>query len=115
MAKAKPLYVAAKLFEFDPDFDGDVELFTVPEGKILRTTTIKLYYDIGTEFQLKNKIKYGNMPIKPDDGEFTGNGNWVEVKFEMELQSGSKIILYAKNESSTEKKRVYVIVEGELV
>ena len=114
MARAKPNYVVAKLFKFDPDTEQDVTLFIVPEGKLLKTAVIKLYFDIGTEFQLKCKVKYGEMPIKPDNGEFTGNGNWVEAKFEMELESGSKILLHAKNESTTEIKKVYVIVEGEV-
>jgi len=104
----------AKVLEVLPGTKGEYEIYTVPEARKLKLGKVKLYFPVGTNFELRIKVLWGVREIRPTEGYYAGDGNWVIATAEEEYYSGSKIRLYYENTSASETKKVFYHLEGEL-
>jgi len=94
--------------------EGFVTIATVPDGKVLNLTLVKIAYPVGTYGELKNALYYGNMQVVPDEGMANGdNLIWRKV-CSVRFFSGDPLRFYYKNENATETRECYVELEGEL-
>ena len=104
----------ADVLEVLPGASGEFTIYTVPGARRLKLAKVKLYFPVGTNFELKIQVLWGNKEVRPTEGYYRGDGNWVIAVAEEVYSSGDKIRLKYENTSATETKRVYYHLEGEL-
>jgi len=98
----------------DPSEEKTISIYKVPNGHTLRITSVEIRFPSGTGGELLVALKYGNMKVYPDSGYASGDGGTIRDDVDITYQSGLDVLLYYKNENTTDVREAYINLEGEL-
>jgi len=88
------------------------KIYTVSPGKKFKLERVRVFFDAGTNFELKVAIFRGLEQVKPTDGTYRGNNNTVIDTTAVWFGTGETIRVWWQNLSTTEVKRCTLLLEG---
>jgi len=104
----------ANVLEVSPGASGEYTIYKVQELRTLTCSKVKLYFPVGTGFDLRIRIRWGNITIRPTEGFYSGDGNWVIAETDDKYPANTEIVLVYENTNPNETKWVFYHFEGEL-
>ena len=93
---------------------GTVSIYTVEPARVFKTASVYVSFPAGTYSELEVSIRRGEMQIAPTKGTYRGDANVIEDEFIEDVESAERIILYYKNNNTTQTRECFIIVRGEL-
>jgi len=106
---AIPVYVEA-----DPLKEGYKTIYTVPPGATLTVERVVVHFPSGTGGELLVAFYYGQTRVFPEGEGYRGDGTRLEDEVSAVWISGEDVVVWFRNLSSTDVRRAYGKLEGEL-
>ena len=94
--------------------EGDVTLYEVEAAKKFRVTSVHVTFPLDTSFELEISLFRGIRQIAPYTGTYRGDGQVIEDDVDEEFSSSERLILHYKNNSTTDVRKAFILVRGEL-
>lgn len=98
----------------DASREGELTLYTVQAAKKFKLTNIYVHFPAGTYFELRIAIMKGIYQVAPHSGVYVGDANVITDKSNHVFESGESVTLYYKNTNTTEARKAFVLLTGEL-
>ncbi len=94
---------------------GEKRVSVDPPGRPLRLVQTKITFPAGTEGKLRVRMRYGNMPIVPENGWATGDDSEFVSAKTWFFDAGTAPIVEYMNDDSTNAKTAYVTLTYEVM
>lgn len=90
---------------------GKTPIFRAPPGAVTKITRVLVIFPPGTNGELLVKIMSGIRDIAPKSGWYSGEDVAIEDTIEQEIYPDSTIDVHYINNSSTESRSAFILVE----
>lgn len=108
------IFTVAKKITFTAGSEGTTALYSVKSAQKFKLTEVQFCFPSGSKFFLGLAIQRGIYRVCPEEGLVYGDNNVIKLEDDTVFDSGSDVLLYYKNEDSTNDHSAVVIITGEL-
>jgi len=105
----------AYYLQAQPGESKEITLYEVEAARQFKTSSVFVAFPVGTYFELEMAIKRGIKQIAPYQGTYRGDGYVIEDEFIEDMFSGERVILWYRNNNTTQIREAFIIVRGELM
>ncbi len=105
--------VAKKLNISAGDEDTTV-IYSVKSAQKLILRRVIFHFPSGSNYELGLAIQRGEYRVCPESGLVYGDDNVIVLEDDSIFDSGSDVLIYYKNESSTTAHKAFVAIEGDI-
>ncbi|MBW2649062.1 MAG: hypothetical protein JRC53_04505 [Deltaproteobacteria bacterium] len=92
--------------------EGTTTLYSVKSAQKLTVRRVIFHFPAGSAFQLGLAIRRGIYNVCPEEGIVYGDDAVIVLSDDSVFDSGSDVLVYYKNEDSTNAHSAVVVIEG---
>ncbi len=94
--------------------EDKTSIYTVEAGKRFKLESCYVSFPAGTYYELELAFYYGDKKIAPEENNYVGDNQNYEDVLDFTIESGESLLLYYKNNNTTNTKEAFIIVRGVL-
>jgi len=94
--------------------EGKTSIYEVEAGKRFKLESCYVSFPAGAYYELELAFYYGDKKIAPEENTYVGDNQAYEDVLDFTIESGEDLLLYYKNNNSTQTREAFVIVRGVL-
>jgi hypothetical protein len=94
--------------------EGDIVIYEVEPARKFKLTSLRVSFPSTTNYELLISFLKGIDQIAPHKGAYRGESEVIEDENDVEFASSERLILHYENLNTTEAKRAFILLRGEL-
>jgi len=104
----------AKKIDISAEDEGTTTIYSVKSAQKLTLKRVIFHFPSGSNYELGLAIQRGEYRVCPEQGLVYGDDSVIELTDDSIFDSGSDVLLYYKNESTTTAHEAFIVIEGDI-